>query len=226
MKQNGIQDVSTVPRFNPEKFKEQTMRNVVYGTFQKPRQFSYDDPDPYGFFPGRKGDCKWHLINWSDDLNDYTNCYAFACGWTVKDDIWSGIYQPGFLCGMEPDSLGMYLTAIISDLNAVGRRVFEVHDFSTCPKKLPKPGKDCYWIKLLFADDEHFHMMRKDELTGKWIHKTGWTERPKVVLKLKLSDGKVETKYENQDRTNYYSYDKTAGTFIEYKFAYVMRIQK
>lgn len=217
------------PSFKAEDFICNTQRNVVYTDDRKPRNFSYDNPDPYGYFPGRKGDPHFYLINWSDDLTEYTNCYAFACGWTVKKELFSGIYQPGFLCGLDPETRGQYADAIVQDLKAVGREVYEIYDSAVCPKKLPKAEKGSYWIKLVFAGEDHFHILRKDEHTGKWIHKPGWNSLPRVVLKFKFgkdnADG-FETKYENKDTADYVGYDKISGTFIEYKFAYMLRIQE
>lgn len=214
--------------FNAQDFVDHTQKSVVYATFKRPKRFSYDNPDPYGFFPGRKGDSNFYLIRWSDDLTEYTNCYAFACGWTVKDRKFNGIYQPGFLSGLEPENLGEYVEAITKDLKAVGREVYEVYDAMTCPKKLPKAKDGSYWIKLVFAGDDRFHMLRKDENTGKWIHKAGWSNQPKVLLRFKFDEksGSFETKYETKDTADYVGYNKAAGTFIGYKFAYAMRIQK
>ena len=216
-----------LPSFNADEFRASTERNVVYATYKKSKNFCYDNPDPYGYFPGRKGDSKLYRIRWRSDLTEYTNCYAFACGWTVKGKVFDEIYQPGFLSGKDPHTKNEYVAAIIADLKAVGREVYEVYDVNTCPKNLPKADKDSYWIKILFIGDDHFHMMRKDEMSGKWIHKAGWKQRPKVHLKTKEGkDGKLETKYETKDKAGYMTYNASCRHFVEYQFAFALRIQR
>ena len=232
MKQIDEFSEAVVPSFDAEEFKRKTERKVVYATFKRPKGgFSYNNPDPYGYFPGRKGDRFLHLIKWPSDLTDYTNCYAFACGWTVKDDKFgSEIYQPGFLSGLDPETHGDYLNAVIADLKAVGREVYEVYDAYNCPKKLPKAEKGSYWIKILFASEHAYHMMRKDEESGKWVHKAGWKQRPKVVLRqtigTKEDDKDSKSKYETRDRANYLSYREGCGSFIVFQFTFALRIQK
>ena len=219
---------TVIPSFDAEEFKRKTERNVVYSTFKRPKGFSYDNPDPYGYFPGKKGNPNFYLIKWPSDLTEYTNCYAFACGWTVKDDRFgSEIYQPGFLSGKSPETPREYLQAIISDLKAVGREVYEVYDLFDCPKTFPKADKNSYWIKFLYAGEGHFHMMRKDEMSGKWIHKAGWKQRPKVLLRqIIMNDGKNKAKYENKDRAGYKSLNENCKSYIEYEFAFALRIQR
>ena len=135
--------------------------------------------NPYLPFTGTDG--KNYLIGYEARLIHTTNCYAYAAGWRYPAIDKFRDYVPGFLTG-KPYSLQNITDLVKGDLEAVGRKVYEI--IYDIPDKLPEG--EGYWIKFLHCEekgDEGIHFMRKDPKSGRWIHKMGWEMPPKVCVR-------------------------------------------
>ena len=135
--------------------------------------------NPYLPFKGTNG--KSYLIGYEARLIQTTNCYAYALGWRYPAKDKYQDYIPGFLTG-KPYSLRSIPNLVKADLEAVGRKVYEVvYDI---PDNLPEG--EGYWIKCMHCEekgDEGIHFMRKDTKSGRWVHKMGWEMPPKVCVR-------------------------------------------
>ena len=164
-----------------EEFKSTTVRKVLKET---DKNFSYEktNPNPIEAFPGIDG--KWYII---DFPSKRFNCYLFSLGWTIDIGPKIGYGYPGIMIGKLPKSKMESVNFIMHDLNAVGREVHELY-MGDIPKKLPKAEEGTYWIKVFFVKGtdekewETFHTARKDEASGRWLHKLGWYAPAKVML--------------------------------------------
>lgn len=135
--------------------------------------------NPYEPFKGKDG--KNYLIGYDKRLNNSTNCYAFAMGWTLAAKNRYDDYVPGFMTG-HPYSVALSEKLVRGDLEAVGRKVYEV--IYQIPKELPEG--EGYWIKFMYCPergDLDAHFMRKDKKSGRWIHKMGWEMPPKLCVR-------------------------------------------
>jgi len=157
-------------------------RNLVHPT-KKPMPKA-ECVNPYAPFEGVDG--KTYEISYPTNLNEVTNCYAFALGIRAKGDPRRD-YFPGFLAGypfcMEIcENLDERVRA---DLEALGRTVHEFYAGEDIPKCLPRAKPGTVWIKALKTPkaDEGMHFMVKHEASGRWIHKMGWFSPPKVVVR-------------------------------------------
>lgn len=208
-----------------------TMKDVVYGSYDYPSWVSNFGPDPTGFFPGKNGENCWYLINWPSNYNSVTNSYAFAMGWYAADRNNLHMYTPGFLCHQKPKSKEDMVGSMLLDLKMCGREVYELYVVKYMPKVLPEASKGTYWIKIYFSNDDPktFHVARKDNLSGKWIHKPGYDNLPEVILKPiskpVLEYHTIEFDYETDDRADYLQYDESTRKFKVFKTYMVLRIQ-
>lgn len=163
-----------------EQFKAKTVKTVLSETEANLR-YEKDNPDSTGAFPGIDG--KWYVINFPCERY---NAYMFALGWTIEVGSKVGYGYPGIMSGKLPSSKMECVQLIMNDINAVGRQVHEII-MQRFPRKLPKAEKGTYWIKIFFAqgtidtDWSTVHLARKDEASGRWLHKLGWVSPPKVM---------------------------------------------
>ena len=159
-------------------YKKRTVKPVVVRTNKKPRDFDFDNPDPTLPFQGKDGN--WYKIIFPEGKY---NCYLFAMGWGCSAPN-SGYGIPGFLVGRIPRDVEEIKELIIKDLNAVNRKVYEIYEKDEIPEYLPEANPGTYWIKVYFSDKESigsFHVSRKHEESGRWLHKMGWEAPAKVV---------------------------------------------
>lgn len=171
----GINPVSK--DIDVSKFRKNKVTQVVFRSKKGPKNYIEDNPNPADKFLGKDG--KWYTIGFPSDL---FNCYLFAMGWTVKAKN-SGYGIPGFLVGKLPRNQEEIKEYIIEDLAAVGRKVHEILSEDEIPEELPAAEKGTYWVKIYFYNEGigSFHIARKDEQSGRWVHKLGWTAPCKVI---------------------------------------------
>lgn len=177
-----LTDISTLTAsLNIEDFKSSTVRSVVIET-EPNENYNKHNPDPCGSFPGTNG--RWYKIDFPCQK---FNCYMFALGWTIKVGHKVGYGYPGILTGRLPESKMDTVNLIMQDLKVLGRSVHELY-VQSIPKRLPKAEKGTYWIKIYFEEGTtkenwaSFHIARKDETSGRWLHKLGWFAPCKLVL--------------------------------------------
>lgn len=139
----------------------------------------------YAPFVGVDGKTTYE-ISYPANLNEVTNCYAFALGIRAKGNP-NRDYYPGFLSGFPlcweiADNLEERVRA---DMAALGRTVHEIFYAGDIPAHLPRAENDTVWIKALKSPykEEGIHFMVKNEASGRWIHKLGWYMPPKVVVR-------------------------------------------
>lgn len=164
-------------RVDPKKIKKATTHQLIEAG-ERPVDFNAGNPNPYEAFQGQNG--QWYkLKSWSCR----GNCYAYAMGWAI-DAATTGWFIPGFLVGRIPRDESEIIPCICDDLKKVGRAVHQVIMEDEIPEQLPEAPKGTYWVKLYLNGDfiTGFHIARKDEITGRWIHKLGWACPPKVVM--------------------------------------------
>ena len=164
-------------------YKSRTLGTLVFRS--KSKVYYHDNPNPAGPFRGKDGKC-YEIIFPDGNQNSYYN----AMGWTVtvKNPRY-GI--PGFLVGRMPDSVDSILELVTADLAAVDRNVYEVIEEIDIPEELPKAEKNTCWIKIYFSqkdDWETFHFARKDEKSGRWIHRFDWEDKSTVVCDFEYED--------------------------------------
>ena len=129
-------------------------------------------------------DGKKYRINWDNSVNEYTNCYAFAMGWEYAINGMFG-YIPGMFSGRLPEKCADFKDCIIGDLKALGRKVYDFIEGKDIPKELPNCDDNSYWIKAMVISDNNlasFHIARKDEESGRWLHKVGFKE-PTILMR-------------------------------------------
>lgn len=139
-----------------------------------------DMSNPNPTFPFQGLNNRWYKIGVPDG---HYNCYLFAMGWPFSTpNLEVGL--PGVLSTMSiPSSKDAIVDFITSDLAQAGRDVHEVIMGQDIPERLPKAKPSTYWVKIYFVGEDlsSFHISRKDEVSGRWVHKLGWTEPPKVI---------------------------------------------
>lgn len=157
-------------------FESHKIRRIVSKARNLPA-IDMDNPNPTMPFQGMNG--RWYKIT---APNGQYNCYMFAMGWIFSTPNFE-VGNPGILSasGAIPSSKDEFVDFITSDLAKAGRNVHEV--IYDIPEHLPKAKPSTYWVKVYFVGDDlsTFHIARKDELSGRWIHKLGWKEPPKVI---------------------------------------------
>jgi len=134
-------------------------------------------------FKGVNG--KLYRINWDNSINDHTNCYAFAMGWEYSTNN-ERSYIPGWFAGGLPEKYTDFKDCVIRDLHAVGRRVYDFIDGKDIPKHLPVCDEKTYWVKAMIRDYNDigsFHFARKDEESGRWLHKVGFYKEPSIFMR-------------------------------------------
>ena len=173
--EKGINEVTK--NIDVSSYKERTVKKVLVKTKNKPKNFDYNNPNPTQPFQGKDGN--WYKIIFPEGKY---NCYLFAMGWGCSAPN-SAYGIPGFLVGRVPRNLEEIKELIVKDLNAVNRKVYEIYEKEEIPKYLPAAKSGTYWIKVYFSNDSigSFHVSRKDEESGRWLHKMGWEAPPKVV---------------------------------------------
>ncbi len=136
------------------------------------------NPDPEGPFLGK--DLKWYEVIFPEGR--YTS-YQTAMGWCVQPRK-AGEGFPGFLTGKTPASKEDILKLIKSDLLKTNRNIHEVIAGDQIPAELPEAAKNTCWVKVYFSEDDWgtFHIARKDEASGRWIHKLPWNNYVTVVM--------------------------------------------
>lgn len=152
--------------------------NRIVTKARKVPKVDMSNPDPTQPFQGLNN--RWYKISVP---NGHYNCYLFAMGWPFSTPNFE-VGLPGFLSNtIIPSSKDDIVNFINSDLAKAGRHVHEVIMGQDIPERLPKAQPSSYWVKIYFVGDDisTFHISRKDELSGRWIHKLGWTEPPKVI---------------------------------------------
>ena len=157
-------------------------KNLVHRT--KSSMPKGDTVNPYAPFEGLDG--LTYQISYPDELNETTNCYAFALGLRAKGNPQRD-YIPGFLAGYNglPKDGTELEARVVADIEKLGRKVLEVIHASDIPEHLPKAKVGTVWIKALVGEciEGDIHFMVKNEESGRWIHKMGWTMPPKVVVR-------------------------------------------
>ena len=132
-------------------------RNLVHRT--KSSMPKGDTVNPYAPFEGLDG--LTYQISYPDELNETTNCYAFALGLRAKGDPQRD-YIPGFLAGYNglPKDGTELEARVVADIEKLGRKVLEVIHASDIPEHLPKAKVGTVWIKALVGEciegDIHF----------------------------------------------------------------------
>ena len=167
----------------------------------------------------------------------FGNCYSTAMGWMLNapDECW---YMPGFTCGEKSTDISKYTGLIMDDLEAVGRHVYTIIQGNCIPQKLPPAENGRYWIKTMKSDAEGFagfHIARKDETSGRWIHRFGHNARPSVFMRNLQIDYRYKAasdeqakdipmhislwEYETDDNASYMAYlpQLSKDGFVEYK---------
>ena len=177
--------VYSPPNINP--FKEQidveslrrnTNRNLVVKINKVPTGVALDNPNPCHPFMGKDG--KWYKLIAPTGVY---NCYLFAMGWIINAPN-TGYGVPGFLSGTMPQTPEDFLNFMVDDLAKVGRKAYELYRSYDIPEVLPPATPGTYWVKIFFRDSEDistYHIARKDEVSGRWIHKLGWEAPCKVI---------------------------------------------
>lgn len=158
-------------------FESHKIRRIVTKARKVP-EIDMSNPNPTQPFQGLNG--RWYKINAG---NGQYNCYLFAMGWVFSTPNFE-VGNPGVLSkDKRPSSKEEFVEFITSDLSKVGRNVHEVIYGQNIPVRLHKAQPSTYWVKVYFIGDDisSFHIARKDELSGRWVHKLGWTEPPKVI---------------------------------------------
>lgn len=168
----------------PEKAKNASMKTRNYVNLTKESMKKGKCINPYAPFEGLDG--KTYKITYPQVLNDCTNCYSFSLGIKAKGRP-DRDYFPGFLSGY-PLCVGISNNLeerVRADLNVLGRSVYDVIYAGDIPKQLPKAEKGTVWIKVMIHSyvKEDIHFMVKNEASGRWIHKLGWSSPPKVVVR-------------------------------------------
>ncbi len=127
------------------------------------------------------------LVDFKTDYwinNETTNCYAFALGLDIPEDI-LGInsYSLGRFAMEKDPNLNIRsltrLECLKRDLDAIGF-IYEEID----PKdKVENKYGDKYikYMISLYQNDKDFHFLRKHERDGIWWHKRGWYYHPSQV---------------------------------------------
>jgi len=177
--------VYSPPNINPfekqvdvESLRRNTTRDLVVRINKVPTGVNLDNPDPCHPFMGKDGN--WYKIIAPKSVY---NCYLFAMGWIINAPN-TGYGIPGFMTGKTPQNSEDFLNFIADDLAAVGRKTYELYHSNEIPETLPPASPNTYWVKVYFKNIEDlstYHISRKDEVSGRWIHKLGWTAPCKVI---------------------------------------------